>query len=137
VRFFCPGCWKDFTEDFDRCPNCGLEIRQFWASKDYIEKLILALNHPEKSTPVRAARILGRLRNPGTVSALIGLIGKTKDVYLAVAAIHALRHISTPEAVNFLETLRSHPARVMREAVNRALSHNAEPSAHNNKRAGQ
>jgi HEAT repeat protein len=137
VRFYCPGCWHDFAQDFDQCPNCGLEIRQFWASKDYVEKLILALNHPEKTTPVRAAWILGRLRTPKAVKALIGLIRRTKDVYLAVAAVKALGEIGTPEAIKFLETIRNHPARVVREAGNRVLVQHAGPSEHRNEKAKQ
>jgi len=121
MRFYCPACWADFGEDFDWCPHCGLDVREFWASKDYVEKLVLALNHPEKSTPIRAAWILGKLRDPKAVKALIGLIGKTKDVYLAVAAVRALAEIGTHDAIAFLETVCDHPARMVREAARKAL----------------
>jgi len=121
VRFYCPGCWSDFGEDLDQCPNCGLHIHEFWASKDYVERLILALNHPEKSTPIRAAWILGKLRNPKATNALIALIGKTADVYIATAAVMALGEIGTPEAIKFLETLRNHRVRMVREEAQRIL----------------
>ena len=26
IRFFCPTCWADFTEDLAICPDCGLEL---------------------------------------------------------------------------------------------------------------
>lgn len=42
TRFYCPGCWKDFERDFSPCPSCGLDIREFWSSKDHVEKLIHA-----------------------------------------------------------------------------------------------
>ena len=43
MRFYCPRCWWDFDRDVSHCPHCGLDIREFWKSKDYVEKLILAL----------------------------------------------------------------------------------------------
>lgn len=55
TRFFCPGCWSDFGEDVSPCPHCGLDIRMFRESKDWIGKLILALEHSEPRTPIRAA----------------------------------------------------------------------------------
>ncbi len=121
VRFYCPACWSDFTEDFEKCPNCGLNIREFWASKDYVEKLILALKHPEKSTPIRAAWILGKLRDPRAVTALIELIEKTEDVYLMAAAVKSLGEIGTREAIETLKILRNHPAKIIREAARRSL----------------
>ena len=121
VRFYCPACWSDFTEDFDKCPNCGLNIRELWASKDYVEKLILALKHPEKSTPIRAAWILGKLRESRAVTALIELIEKTEDVYLMIAAVKSLGKIGTCEAIESLQNLTRHPAKVIREAARRSL----------------
>jgi HEAT repeat protein len=129
VRFYCPGCWSDFGKDFDQCPKCGLHIHEFWASKDYVERLILALNHPEKSTPVRAAWILGKLKDPRAVEALIRLIETSEDIYLIVAAVKALGEIRTVEALAALETLRKHPARMVKEAARWALDRNTvEPS---------
>jgi HEAT repeats len=124
VGFYCPGCWSDFGEDFDKCPKCGLDVRQFWASKDYVEMLIAALNHPEKSTPVRAASILGKLRDPRAVGPLIEVIEKTEDVYLIVEAVKALGEISTEEAIIFLDTLREHRAGMVRAAVHHVLNRN-------------
>jgi HEAT repeat protein len=121
VRFYCPKCWINFAENLDLCPQCGLDIRQFWASKDYVEKLILALNHPEKTTPIRTAWILGKLREPRAAKALNELIEKTDDVYLVVAAVKALGEIGTLEAIASLEALRQHPAKMVREACRKIL----------------
>lgn len=121
VRFYCPKCWSDFAEDLDKCPQCGLDVQQFWASKDYVEKLILALNHPEKTTPLRTAWILGKLREPRAVKVLNQVIEKTEDVYLVVAAVKASGQIGTLEAVTSLEALRQHPAQMVREACRKIL----------------
>lgn len=130
VRFFCPGCWTDFGEDLARCPVCELDIHHFWSSKDYVQKLIVALNHPEKGTPVRAAWILGQIRDPRAVDPLMTLVQKTKDVYIAAAAIKALGKIGGLEATNFLKSLQDHPAQIIREAAEAAVRNLRHPEVH-------
>lgn len=113
-RFFCPACWHDFAEDLVHCPNCGTEILTFWDSKDRVEKLVLALHHPEPTTPVRAAWLLGKTGDPRAVAALIETIRSTEDIYLARAAVRALGETSSPEAMRFLESLSHHPLKMIR-----------------------
>jgi HEAT repeat protein len=115
VRFFCPRCWEDFPEDTNLCPNCGLRIDEFWAALDHVGKLIVALDHPEPSTPVRAAHLLGRIGVQRAVPALIRTVETTRDIYLARASIRALGEIGSPEAIRFLRSLTAHPARLLRE----------------------
>ena len=121
LRYFCPECWRDFAEDFDRCPRCGFEIRGAWDTKDYVDKLIAALRHPEQGTPIRAAWILGQRREARAVGPLIELLRRTADVYIATAAVSALGEIGTPEALAFLRTLGDHPARMVRAAAQRII----------------
>jgi hypothetical protein len=128
MRFYCPCCWRDFGKDSAHCPYCGLDIIGFWKSKDYVEKLILALHHPEKETPIRAAWLLGQLKDTRAVQPLIELVKKTDDVYIARAAVKALGEIDTPEARYFLATLADHPAKMVKDEVQRILSErNATP----------
>jgi predicted amidophosphoribosyltransferase len=122
VRFYCPGCWKDFGKDYARCPFCGLNIHEFWDSKDHVEKLILALNHPEPSTPIRAAWLLGKTKDPRAVDALIDLFRRTDDLYIAKSAVDALGELDTAEAIQFLGTITTHPASVIRREVKRILA---------------
>ncbi|NLH42364.1 MAG: HEAT repeat domain-containing protein [Planctomycetes bacterium] len=121
MRYYCPGCWKDFAEDLAQCPECGLNIRHFYDSKDYCEKLILALSHPERQTPLRAAWILGQRRERRAVSALIELVRRTDDVYIATAAVEALGKIRTPEALAFLGTQTDVEVRMVRAAARRIV----------------
>jgi hypothetical protein len=121
VRYFCPNCWSDFAEDLATCPRCGVDIHGFWDSKDMVDKLILALDHPDHETSMRAAWILGERREAGAVDAVAALIRKTRDVYVATAAVNALGEIDTPQAREFLETLSDHPARMVREAAKAIL----------------
>ena len=117
LTFFCPNCWADFAQDLDRCPRCGCDIRRSWDSKDYVDKLIAALRHPEQGTPIRAAWILGKRREIRAVGPLIELVRRTSDVYIATAAVEALGEIGTAEAMAFLETLDDHPAQMVKAAA--------------------
>ena len=121
LRFFCPNGWADFAQDLDRCPGCGCDIRRSWDSKDYVDKLIAALRHPEQGTPIRAAWILGQRCEARAVGPLIELLRRTADVYIATAAVEALGEIGAPEALAFLNTLGDHPAQMVRAAARRIV----------------
>jgi HEAT repeat protein len=115
MRYYCPGCWKDTPMDLEVCSSCGMNIHLFWDSKDIIEKLIHSLHHPEPSTPIRAAWLLGEMGDPRAVEPLINLIQDTQDHYLIRSAVQALQHINTEEGREFLKTLQHHPVRMIRE----------------------
>lgn len=122
ARFYCPACWEDYGEDFTRCPHCGIDIHDFWDSKDIVEKLIHSLHHPEPGTPLRTAWLLGKIRDSRAVAPLIDLVRSTPDIYIAGAAIASLGEIDTPKAREFLCGLTDHPASMIREQVRRILS---------------
>lgn len=132
MRWYCPGCWRDSGADLAACPHCGLDIHAFWDSRDYVEKLILALSHPEPTTPVRAAELLGRVRAAGAVEPLIGRVRENADVFVVRAAIRALASIGTTRARQFLDSLSGHSAGWIRAAAAAALAraasdHNPRP----------
>ena len=122
MRFYCPRCWQDFEKDVPICPHCGLDIEEFWKSRDYVEKLIIALQHPEKETPIRAAWLLEQLKESQAVQPLIDLAKTTDDVYIARAAVTALGGIGTAEARLFQSTLAHHHAKMVRDEATRILS---------------
>ncbi len=109
MRYYCPGCWKDFPADMEVCSSCGMNIHFFWDSKDMVEKLIHSLRHPEPSTSIRAAWLLGKIGDPRAVQPLIHLIQNTQDYYLMRTAVQALQQINTEEGLEFLKTLLEAP----------------------------
>jgi HEAT repeat protein len=120
-RYYCPKCHDDFPEDIERCPRCGLNISAYYDAKDYVDKLIIALRHPEPETSVRAAWLLGKIKDERAVTPLIGLIGETDDVYIARTAVEALGEIGTDGAVRFLNSITNHPSIIVKKEVERQL----------------
>jgi hypothetical protein len=57
-----PKCWVDFPHGVSACSERGQDIPSFWREKDFAGKPIVSLNHPEPKTSIRAASILGNLR---------------------------------------------------------------------------
>jgi HEAT repeat protein len=93
------------------------------SDKDYVEKLIVALGHPQQETPIRAAWILGNLRDERAEEPLIKLIGRTQDVYIACAAVEALGKLGTARARQFLGGVAgAHPAAMVRSLAATAAS---------------
>jgi predicted amidophosphoribosyltransferase len=97
VHFYCPLCWEELDEDRPQCPRCGGHIHEFWKSKSYLEKLIIALDHPEPSTAMRAIWLLGQLRDQRAVDPLKRLLDKTQDIYMRRAARQTLDKLEEPK----------------------------------------
>ena len=101
ITFFCPKCWKEIKGGVTKCPYCDADITEY-EKKNFREKLLNALGHPERETVHRAVWILGRLRSVDAVKPLIGLFGKTDSSFLKAAILDALGEIETPEALDFI-----------------------------------
>jgi len=121
MRYYCPRCWKDFSEDHDICPSCGLNIKEFWSQKDRVEKLIIALNHPEGSTRLRAAWLLGKEKDKRALPYLIKACSRDDDLYLVRECIKAIGLIGGDEAKEFLSKMCNHPALMIKNEAQLAL----------------
>ena len=117
---YCPICWSEADDD-DCCRKCGAPLRQS-TNESYEEKLIWALRHPEPTTPIRAATILGERRALAAVEPLIAVALSTRDFYLQEAAVIALGQIGDRRAQPCLERLSREGAVRVRQAAQRALA---------------
>ena len=89
--------------------------------EDYATKLIAALDHPEPETPVRAAWILGELREARAVSSLMGLVERSSDPYILAAAVEALGKIGDREATGTLARALNSSFLLVRQKAAEAL----------------
>ncbi len=102
TTFFCPYCWSEIQPGIGHCPQCGVGLEK--DHRDYTEKLISALRHPEPLTQRRAAYVLGLLAEPRAAEALLALLWNGEaDPYVRAQAAEALGAIGTPPALMALE----------------------------------
>jgi len=97
--FYCPLCWTEFREDVAQCPRCGASLHESLDKDEYAVKLVRALGHPEPTTVVRAATILGSLRERRAVRPLLALLDSNRDPYSLESAVEALGEIGDPDAL--------------------------------------
>ncbi len=123
TTFYCPKCWGEMKENVDTCPHCGADIRRIWSTLSYEDKLIHALNHPEPTTVMRAAWLLGEKKVERAAPALISLIKRTKDLYIILEATRALGKIGTPPCREALKALTRHPVQMIAREAQDILRH--------------
>lgn len=120
LSFFCPCCWKKIAEKDVICPRCGGDIHAADA-KTFPEKLRAALHHSEPQTRVRAAWILGELRDESAVQELMAVIEEADDGFVAEAAVEALGKVGAIDAIAVLERAEERGTVRVRCAARKAL----------------
>lgn len=95
MTYYCPNCWKDsFDKDLQICPECGYDIKAF-NSKDYVNKLIVALDHPVIEIRHWAIMALVLQKTRKAIPYLRKIIKESKDVLLVKAAEDAIIKLNT------------------------------------------
>jgi HEAT repeat protein len=121
VTFYCPQCWKILDQRDVICSHCGINIERTLGERDYASSLIAALSHSEPETPIRAALILGLLRNREAVIPLLEVVDGDADIYQKRAAIEALATIGDTRAEPTLRRLASEEPQSLRTMAREAL----------------
>jgi HEAT repeat protein len=121
VTFFCPNCWAEVKEEDKVCPHCAVVMQDVRDQRSYVDSLIAALAHPEPTTPIRAAWILGLLRAKAAVEPLINLLSGKADPYQKAAAVEALGHIGDESARDVLAELADQGPFILRAKAREAL----------------
>jgi hypothetical protein len=112
--FFCTQCWKPVAEHDRRCPACGADLAD---RPPYFEGLQRALHCPEPTTARRAAFLLGLLRDPAAVPALVQVLRDSDDPVLAGEAATALARLPGAAAQAALRAAASHRFVTVRAAA--------------------
>ena len=121
--FYCPNCWTPVKEDEKVCPECKADIEPL-DHRSYFEKLINALNHSERTTRIRAAYILGELRDRRAIKPFAEVVSKAPgihDVFLIEMVAVALGKVDGEEALPILIRLMDHPSFLVRRAALHSL----------------
>ncbi len=99
MTYYCSNCWNEITKGTEVCPHCGIN-QSILEQESFIKKLIRALRHPEPSTPVRAAEILGELKAREALPHLIELTKTSNDPFLVKAAVSSIKEIENKDWAN-------------------------------------
>lgn len=122
--FYCPNCWVRVRENEKICPECRSEIGPL-DQRTYFEKLVSALNHSERTTRIRAAYILGELKDRRAITPFARVVRKARginDVFLIEMVAVALGKVDGEEALPILIRLMDHPSFLVRRAALNSLS---------------
>ncbi len=114
MYFYCYHCWSDFEDASDYCPTCGKELSSF-SALNFHEKLIHALDHPERLTLQRVIWIIGNLRLEKAIPKLSLLARDCQDFVIASEIINTLIKIGGAEAIRVVEGLSTHTSGIIRK----------------------
>lgn len=129
TAFFCTRCWSGVPETATICPHCGDNIAARQARTDYADKLIAALRHPEPTTPIRAAWILGERRERKAIEPLVRLAHESADPFVVESAVEALGKMEDRQVLETLRWAAEHPSLRVRRQAQRALQQFADAAA--------
>jgi ParB family chromosome partitioning protein len=122
VTYRCPLCAAPVSACEWDCRRCGRDTYREYKPAAHLDKLIRALRHPEPTTPIRAAWILGRIGTVEALPALISVAEHGPDLFIREAAIEALGHLGDLRAGPVLRALRRERSLLIRKAAIRALA---------------
>lgn len=128
---YCPTCWAENAYAAQVCRRCGASLDE--GDKDFVSKLIDAIDHPEPTRAALAMDILGRqLQEQRAVVPLLRRLARQQDsIDAAEGAARALGAIGDLRAVPLLTTVledRQRPLAV-RLAAAEALAELGGPEA--------
>ncbi|MER3400149.1 MAG: hypothetical protein C4313_03280 [Thermoflexus sp.] len=118
---FCPNCWEELPPEAQGiCPACGRPLDE---ADGFLEKLLRALWHRERTRAALAATLLGRLGQPEAVPALVEAALHHPDFGVRAAAVHSLGLLRDPRALPaFMILLREESPLPVRLAVVEAVA---------------
>ncbi|ADC64337.1 conserved hypothetical protein [Ferroglobus placidus DSM 10642] len=119
TSYFCPRCWSEFKEDFEFCPVCGYDLKNF-DKLSYEEKLIVALKHPVSDYKINAIRLLAKLRSEKAVFEFERMI-EEEDTIIVLEIIEALSKIPTEKSLELLKRLAKSNSKVISKRAKEIL----------------
>lgn len=121
MKLYCPGCYEINEWGSETCARCGAPLRGP-EGETYVQRLVWALRHPEPSTALRAATILGKLGAPKAAEPLAEVLeDPASDPYVRAAAAVSLGRIGNEKPRSALIRALEHGPVSVRLAAAEAL----------------
>src|SRR3990167_4445258 len=121
MYFYCYHCWSDFEENTQKCPVCGKETASF-SGLNFEDKLICALDHPERLTLQRVVWIIGNLKIERALPKLSDIAEESDNFVILFEIINTLHKIGNPDAIKLIKKLSTHTSDIVRKYAAEALS---------------
>lgn len=125
---FCHVCWAENPFLTEVCQACGSPLHD--PDSTFVQKLILALRHPEPLTAARSAWLLGKLRAHEAVEPLVEVLATSSDPGVLRAVAEALGEIGDTHAVEPLVRAMQGTFLEVRIAIVESLAKLATPAAY-------
>ena len=119
----CPHCWQQVDRNAAVCLQCGGDLSS--DARDYLEKVITSLHHPDALTQRRAAYLLGLIGDARAVPVLIDVLHDNGfDPFVRAQAAESLGILGGPSAQPELQAAASNPAEsvIVRASARTALA---------------
>lgn len=124
MKFFCPNCFAEISEDTRICPQCETDIAAWMSSHNYFQRLIKALKHPVSEVRMSAIMSLGNQGNSKAAGPLVDCAfdwpaDTVQNLEILVALTKLPLNADNKKA---LKRLHDHPARIIREKADNLLT---------------
>lgn len=123
MTVLCPACWRVVAADASRCPYCGADIPLFH-QRDFREKLLGALSHPDRDTVIRAAVALAARHDPAASQAIETAMGRfPNEPHVLAGLLDALMFVADDDARRIAQDALGNRSFIVRRAAAQLLEH--------------
>jgi HEAT repeat protein len=119
----CPACWRVVPHDALRCSHCGADIGRLH-ERDFRDKLLAALSHPNADTVIRAAVALAARHDPEASRAIETAMARfANEPHVLAGLLNALILVGDDDARRIAQGALGHRSVIVRRAAAAALEH--------------
>jgi hypothetical protein len=119
----CPACWRVVPNDACLCSHCGADIAQLH-ERDFRDKLLGALSHPDRDTVIRAAVALAARHDPAASHAIEAAMRRfPNEPHVLAGLLNALIFVADDDARRIGLEAVGHRSIIVRLAARQLLEH--------------
>ncbi len=119
----CSACWRVVSNDARACSHCGAEISHLH-ERDFRDKLLAALSHPDRDTVIRAAVALAACHEAEASQAIEAAIRRfPNEPHVLTGLLNALMFVADDEARRIVREALGHRSFIVRRAAAQVLEH--------------
>ena len=123
----CPSCWRVVPNNARVCSHCGADISQLH-ERNFGDKLLGALSHPDRDTVIRAAVALAARHDAAASHAIETAMRRfPNEPHVIAGLLNALMLVADDEARRIALEALGHRSFMVRRAAAQVLEHIGRP----------